>query len=311
MATDPPEAGNLSSPPETISETEKLKKEWAFRDCEIAIKQTELKIKEQARADRFRETDIKVREYNRSRWTNPLVVAIFPASLAAAGNAVITYLKVNVQRASDEGKASRDATLEDRKAEFSRILEVIKLSDDDKRTALFEFLIHHHLITDQTLIQSVNDDIVTQHSQINATPNPTPTPTPNVTPSAGNISKNFEIPAVPALDGQGNAVGVVGPSHVHVEQIRQDERIVDTQYTLSSQFYNGSGTQHGSQNVILIFTFQNGDKQQLAPIPLDRTRCFYSKATPFTNSGTLNPSKGIVSVVEILVSPVSGVQTPC
>ena len=139
-----------------------------------------------------------------------------------------------------------------------------------------------------------------------------PSSTPEAASTGGdNIIKNIDIPVVPALDGQGYAVGAVGPSHIHIEQTRQGTKISDSKFSLSSQFYNGSGTWRGSQNIVLTFKFENGDTQQWAPIALDRTRCIYGKAMPFASSGALDPSKGIVADVEVFVSRVTGVQTPC
>jgi hypothetical protein len=301
MTAGPTDPNNSS--PSAISETDK---EWAFRDRELVLKKQEVEIKEQERKDKLREIEIKEGEYGRSRWTNPLVVAIFAASLAAAGNAAVAYFNASAQRTSDASKASTESALEDRKAEFARILEAIKIPDDQRRTALVEYLIHHNLITDPKLIESMSVDIATQNVQLKPIPPPPPPPTTDT-----DISKTFDISVVPALDGEGNSVGIVGPSKVQVNQTRQGADITSARFTLSSQFYNGSGTWRGSQNVVLTFIFENGAKQESSPIFLDRSRCFYGKAMPFTSSGTLDLSKGVVSSVNMVVSRVTGVQTPC
>ena len=111
MTKAPISAASPIPTPEPITETDKLRKEWSFREGEMALKEKELEIKEQEREDNLREIAIKENEYNRSRWNNPLVVAIFAASLAATGNAVVAYFNANAQRAADRNKASDESIL--------------------------------------------------------------------------------------------------------------------------------------------------------------------------------------------------------
>src|SRR4051812_24438080 len=100
-------------------------------EAEYQLKRDELALK-------ARELDIRERESQRARWSNPLVLAILGAALAGVGNAVATYLS---------GKQQRD--LETIKAESQLILEVTKLADPDKAAANLGFLMQMNLISDQ------------------------------------------------------------------------------------------------------------------------------------------------------------------
>ncbi|MFL9910428.1 hypothetical protein [Paraburkholderia sp. RL17-337-BIB-A] len=72
-----------------------------------------------------------------SRWSNPLIVAIFAASLAAIGSASVALINA---------KYGRD--LEARQSEHARILEVIKTGDPDKAAINLDFLLSAGLIVD-------------------------------------------------------------------------------------------------------------------------------------------------------------------
>jgi hypothetical protein len=63
---------------ESVTERERFDSETAFRGREIVVKEDEIKFKKL--------------EYSRSRLTNPLVVVIFTAMLAALGNIFVAYL---------------------------------------------------------------------------------------------------------------------------------------------------------------------------------------------------------------------------
>ena len=108
---------------EDVSEREKWERNVQLREREIAIKEREVARRE--------------REGAKGRWANPLVLAIFAATLAAVGNATVAWIN---------GRAER--TLEDAKAEAERILEVIKTGDTDKAVTNLKFLLDAGLILD-------------------------------------------------------------------------------------------------------------------------------------------------------------------
>lgn len=91
-----------------------------------------------------RETEAKLIELRRSRMTNPLIVAIIAAALAALGNSYLSHQNNTEQRILEEGKA-----------EAARILEAIKAPDSDKASANLTFLLRTGLIADEKHRQSI------------------------------------------------------------------------------------------------------------------------------------------------------------
>src|ERR1700680_2103465 len=109
-------------------EREKWRGEFSLREKEIAIK-------ERDQIDRQEELRLKFQEQRRSRWTNPLVLAVFAAAIAASGSAVVAWLN---------GYQTHRADLT--KAEADRILEAIKTNNPDKAATNLGFLLEAGLI---------------------------------------------------------------------------------------------------------------------------------------------------------------------
>jgi hypothetical protein len=84
------------------------------------------------------ELQLKRDDLTRSRWINPLVIAVFAAAAAALGNAGVTWISSREQFA-----------LERSKSEATRILEVVRNADPDKAAINLKFLIDAGLIADQ------------------------------------------------------------------------------------------------------------------------------------------------------------------
>jgi hypothetical protein len=93
-----------------------------------------------------------------SRWTNPLVLAIIAAAIAAMGNAVVALLNGIQQRRLESERAEAGRTLErekaeaqirldGRKAESDRILEVIKTGESEAAAANLQFLLSAGLVS--------------------------------------------------------------------------------------------------------------------------------------------------------------------
>jgi hypothetical protein len=72
------------------------------------------------------------RESARSRWTNPIVVAVLGAILVGIGNAVVSVLNGKYQRGIAAAISQRQGDMESAKSERASVLEVIKLSEPDK-----------------------------------------------------------------------------------------------------------------------------------------------------------------------------------
>lgn len=96
--------------------------------------------REKWRADldmRAREIAVKEHEQAKSSWRNPLVVAIMAAAAAAGGNAVVAVIN-----------GTQQVTLENSKAESTRILEMIKTGSQNDAAQNLAFLLQSGLIGD-------------------------------------------------------------------------------------------------------------------------------------------------------------------
>lgn len=121
---------------------------WEF---EKAAKLRELSVVEREQLTKEGELEIKRKEQAASQWRSPLVVGIFAAAIAAAGNAWISYSNANSLR-----------DLEALKAEQTRLLEMIKTGDPDKAAENLRFLINAGLIGDSSLRKSVVEFLATR-----------------------------------------------------------------------------------------------------------------------------------------------------
>lgn len=134
-----------------------------------------------AQDQELRREDLALRrsEQERSRWTNPLVLAIVAAAIAALGNAVVAGVNGRQQRSlererananrvleryksraeikleADKAKAQID--LEDRKAESDRILEVVKTGGNTEAAAVnLQFLLDAGLVSTTSLAERLD-----------------------------------------------------------------------------------------------------------------------------------------------------------
>jgi len=97
---------------------------------------------------RRREIELKEREAVRSRWSSPLVLAVFAAAAAGLGNAAAIWLTGVEQRQLEATKAEQARSIEETKAEAARILEMIKTGNPDKAAENLKFLLATGLIAD-------------------------------------------------------------------------------------------------------------------------------------------------------------------
>jgi hypothetical protein len=112
-------------------EEQKLRQESAFREREITLKEQEAR---------------------RSRWSNPLVLAIFAATVAATGNAAVMFVNNHFQQRFELTRAQQTLDLERHKADAARVLEVIKTTDPFKIRENLLFLERVGLVTDPTIM---------------------------------------------------------------------------------------------------------------------------------------------------------------
>src|SRR5262245_9895390 len=122
-----------------LSEYQKWVDECKFRQEEL-----ELKRAEQRRL--VDELAFKVREAERSRWWNPLVIARIAAALAAGGNAAVAWLNgTNLQK------------IEEQKAESERIIAAMKTGDPDNAVVNLKFLADAGLIRNTKTAKYITD----------------------------------------------------------------------------------------------------------------------------------------------------------
>jgi hypothetical protein len=120
--------------------------------ADLRLRERELDIKERAAAQdaaqKAREFDAKLADQRWARWTNPLVLAVFAAALAALGNAWLAYVNGAAQREIERTRSDGQLLIENSKAEAARILEVIKTADPEKAAVNLAFLLDAGLIAD-------------------------------------------------------------------------------------------------------------------------------------------------------------------
>lgn len=114
---------------------------------EVRLRERELTLRERDQKLRELELRLKRRDEQRSRWGNPLVLAVFAAALAAFGNAAVALINGIEQRELQRTGTEASQALEETKAEATRILEVIKTNDVPRARSNLEFLTQTGLIT--------------------------------------------------------------------------------------------------------------------------------------------------------------------
>lgn len=140
------------------SEDEKWKAEFRLRKREL-----ELKALQQKQEAEFKKEELRLKQIDaaRSRWLNPLVIAVFAAAAGAFGNAGVAWLNGSEQRKLEDqrAKATRDTdaerakanlALEEARSEATRIFESIKIGDPDVAATNLKFLADLGLISGAT-----------------------------------------------------------------------------------------------------------------------------------------------------------------
>ena len=186
--------------PASITEREKWTAELSRHERDFSLRSRELAIKES--------------ESHRSRWSNPLVLAILAAALAGIGNAVVASMSAKHQLELEKSKHDQQSKIEESKAEYARILEAIKAVDPDVAAKNLRFLVEVGLVSDEGTEKRVRQYLKTRAggegaflsplgaavpsppSQVASStpapgtapapsPAPTPTPTPAPAPAPG------------------------------------------------------------------------------------------------------------------------------
>ena len=134
---------------------------------------------------RLRELELRVAELRRSRWGNPLVIAVFTAAAAGAANLGVSFLN-----------AQKQAEIESLRAESALVLAAIRTEDGDIKTSQ----INLNFLAKTGLLSQKLADKVTQSLNTGPPPSIVTSPTnastsggPVSIPSAGPQSYNFPV----------------------------------------------------------------------------------------------------------------------
>jgi hypothetical protein len=125
-----------------------------WRD-EYQLKTRELDLKQ-------REFDLKEKEEQRSKWSNPLVVAILAAAVAGLSNALVAMINGRLQRELEQSKAAESLRIEESRSEAGRILEMIKTGEPDKAAGNLKFLLDTGLISNEQRVMQIQHYLSTR-----------------------------------------------------------------------------------------------------------------------------------------------------
>ena len=130
-------------------ERSRWKDEVRLREIELEAraKEADAKLKEQEIS--AKRLELEQKQWILRQWANPLVVAVFAAAIAAAGNAFVALLNGQAQRAAEEIRSDQNLILEVLKADsdpdraatnLSFVVETGLISNDERRSEIKGFL---------------------------------------------------------------------------------------------------------------------------------------------------------------------------
>jgi hypothetical protein len=120
---------------------------WAF---ECRMRERELALQER-RLEHEMKSGVK-----KDSWASPLVVAVLAAAVAAAGNAIVSYVEGEQSRELEAFQAEQTRVLEAERAEYARIQEMLETGDPDTAAENLRFLIAVGLVTDEAMRDRLN-----------------------------------------------------------------------------------------------------------------------------------------------------------
>jgi len=131
-----------------VSDREK----WA---ADLRLRIMEFKLKKREQATRANETALRQKEFERTRWTNPLVVAILAAAIAGILNLIAVSVNDFMQRG-----------IEAQKAESARILEMIKTDNTEQAATNLGFLLDTGLVANSELVGNIETYLETHPAPV-------------------------------------------------------------------------------------------------------------------------------------------------
>jgi hypothetical protein len=124
------------------------RQKWA--DEVRRLRERELRAKEEE--NRIKNLEVQAKE----GWTNPLVLAVLAAAVAAAGNAGVAWYNASAQLELERYKAEKQIPLEEQKAfglqaveETKALLEAVKIPDPKRALSTLRFLQETNQIKDK------------------------------------------------------------------------------------------------------------------------------------------------------------------
>ena len=100
--------------------------------ADLRLRKKELELKEQHQKYEFdlrrEELTLKQDEAARSRWINPLVIAVLAAAAGAFGNAGVAWFNGSEQRKLEDQRARTNIEIENVRSEATRIWKQSKLA---------------------------------------------------------------------------------------------------------------------------------------------------------------------------------------
>jgi hypothetical protein len=247
--------------------------------ADLRLRERELDIKERAAAQdaaqKAREFDAKLADQRWARWTNPLVLAISAAALAAFGNTWLAYVngaaqreleltRSNEQIRLEREKAEGQLRIENSKAEAARILEVIKTADPEKAAENLAFLLDAGLIADAARRAALKTFL----------DNRKPGEGPSIPPTGAAAPfnrPNYNLPIPPENPSQTKAATkllglAVGEINRNVDEEATAERIL--QYWRATPSFNATNTRTPWSGAFLAWLIRetgNNDNLPMAP----------------------------------------------
>jgi hypothetical protein len=125
-AAPPPDAGT-ALPSAPLDPTDREKFEF---DKKVRLEELDLKKAENLRLGD--ELKLKQQELQRSRWANPLIVAIIGAIAIGFGNLAVSRFNAKAARDLSDSTNANQGYLESVRSENTSVLEVVKLADAEK-----------------------------------------------------------------------------------------------------------------------------------------------------------------------------------
>ena len=150
----------------------------------------ELDIKEREVAAKEREVAAKELEVRRSRWSHPLVIAVFCTALGLGGNIVVAFVnnRATLEVTSANNKATQD--VESQREQSNLVLEAIKTKDPNDVCKNLVFFVKLKLLDDPD--NDIKQQCASAPKGLPSLPPPVAVPTPATAPEKVSMSEPIQ-----------------------------------------------------------------------------------------------------------------------